>query len=192
MCVFRYRSLGGIAPGAPGYATVTIAPQVSKTYGPSSVNATVTTIRGRVQSSWVRHPTPDLGTPDSAHRCGGINTSDDGSVGNLATHSGKKVCPCGCKYRAIVDLRVSVPVGSHAHISVPLLGITPSLTTVEEVGDGTTLWDRGLPVHSAARASPLWLRAAPRVVPAPGSSGDAALVLETAAGQFHFRVLVSN
>ena len=49
-----HRSLGGIAPAAPGYATVTIAPQVSRTTGPSAVNASVATVRGVVKSSWIR------------------------------------------------------------------------------------------------------------------------------------------
>jgi hypothetical protein len=50
-----YRSLGGIAPASPGYATVTIAPQISPTLDPASANATVRTVRGVVASSWVRH-----------------------------------------------------------------------------------------------------------------------------------------
>ena len=50
-----YRSLGGIAPAAPGYATVTIAPKISKTLDPVSANASVATVRGVVSSSWTRH-----------------------------------------------------------------------------------------------------------------------------------------
>jgi hypothetical protein len=49
-----HRSLGGIAPATAGYATVTIAPQVSKTNGPSAVNASVDTVRGTVKSAWIR------------------------------------------------------------------------------------------------------------------------------------------
>jgi alpha-L-rhamnosidase len=51
---WMHRSLGGIAPAAPGYATVTIAPQVSKTTGPNAVNASIATVRGTVKSAWVR------------------------------------------------------------------------------------------------------------------------------------------
>ena len=50
-----YRSLGGIAPASPGYATVTIAPKISKTLDPVSANASVATVRGVVSSSWTRH-----------------------------------------------------------------------------------------------------------------------------------------
>jgi hypothetical protein len=50
-----YRSLGGIAPASPGYATVTIAPKISKMLDPVSVNASVATVRGVVSSRWTRH-----------------------------------------------------------------------------------------------------------------------------------------
>ena len=50
-----YRSLGGIAPASSGYATVTIAPKISKTLDPVSANASVATVRGVVSSSWTRH-----------------------------------------------------------------------------------------------------------------------------------------
>ena len=52
---WMYRSLGGIAPASPGYATVSIAPQISPTLDPASVNASVTTVRGVVTSNWERH-----------------------------------------------------------------------------------------------------------------------------------------
>lgn len=51
----RYRSLGGIAPGLPGYETVKIAPQISRSAGPASANASVATVRGIVASAWTRH-----------------------------------------------------------------------------------------------------------------------------------------
>ena len=50
-----YRSLAGIAPASAGYGTVKIAPRVSKTLDPASVNASVATVRGVVTSSWTRH-----------------------------------------------------------------------------------------------------------------------------------------
>lgn len=50
-----YRSLAGIAPASAGYSTVTIAPKVSKTLDPTTVNASVATVRGVVTSSWTRH-----------------------------------------------------------------------------------------------------------------------------------------
>ena len=52
---WMYRSLGGISPASAGYATVKIAPQISPTLDPASVNASVSTVRGVVTSSWTRH-----------------------------------------------------------------------------------------------------------------------------------------
>ena len=52
---WMYRSVGGIAPASPGYATVTIAPQISPTRDPAAVNSTVQTVRGQVVSNWTRH-----------------------------------------------------------------------------------------------------------------------------------------
>jgi alpha-L-rhamnosidase len=51
---WQYRSLGGIAPASAGYANVSIAPQISRTLGPSSVAASVQTVRGLVASNWTR------------------------------------------------------------------------------------------------------------------------------------------
>ena len=56
-----YRSLGGIAPASPGYATVTIAPKISKMLDPVSVNASVATVRGVVSSRWMRHTAHNTG-----------------------------------------------------------------------------------------------------------------------------------
>ena len=50
-----YRSLAGIAPASAGYSTVSIAPKISPTLDPAAVNASVTTVRGVVTSSWTRH-----------------------------------------------------------------------------------------------------------------------------------------
>lgn len=51
---WQYEYLAGIVPTSPGYATLRVKPLVSKTVGPSSVNATVRTVRGVVTSSWTR------------------------------------------------------------------------------------------------------------------------------------------
>jgi hypothetical protein len=83
-----YRSLGGISPATPGYATVTIAPQISQTLGPNAVNASVLTVRGTVKSSWVRHEK----LKDTLGEC-------------------------------LLDMWVTVPVGSLASIAIPLLGL---------------------------------------------------------------------
>ena len=39
-----YEHMAGIVPTSAGYATVDVKPQVSKTLGPSSVNAAVKTV----------------------------------------------------------------------------------------------------------------------------------------------------
>ena len=54
-----YRSLAGIAPAAPGYARVSIHPEVSKNEGPDGVNSSVATVRGTVSSRWSRVPEAD-------------------------------------------------------------------------------------------------------------------------------------
>ena len=40
-----YEHMAGIVPTSAGYATVDVKPQISKTLGPSSVNAGVKTVR---------------------------------------------------------------------------------------------------------------------------------------------------
>ena len=52
---WMYEYLGGIRPTAPGYETVSIKPAISKTVGPSSVNMTLSTVRGRITSHWTRY-----------------------------------------------------------------------------------------------------------------------------------------
>ena len=41
-------------PTSDGYARVSIAPRISPTLGPSAVNASLVTIRGKIESDWVR------------------------------------------------------------------------------------------------------------------------------------------
>lgn len=114
--------------------------------GPSSVNASVLTIRGTVRSSWVRH------------------------------NSSKGACR--------FELWAAVPVGSLGRVVLPLLGADPAAVTVVEAGAAATVWGgAGAPVPR-----PHWLRAAARS--AVGPDGDAAIELDTAAGEYHFRVLV--
>ena len=49
-----YSRLGGIRPTADGYETVSIAPKVSKTLGPSAVSTRLATPRGMIWSNWTR------------------------------------------------------------------------------------------------------------------------------------------
>ncbi|WP_246292467.1 family 78 glycoside hydrolase catalytic domain [Lentzea indica] len=49
-----YTRLGGITPASPGYASITIAPQVPA--GLTRLSASIDTVRGTVRSSWVSRP----------------------------------------------------------------------------------------------------------------------------------------
>ena len=102
---WMYRSLGGIAPATPGYGVVTIAPQVSQTEGPSAVNASVSTIRGVVESRWIRHP----------HSLCRLSAEQRGAL-----------------VGTVFELHVHVPVGSRAKVTVPLLHSDPASATLLE------------------------------------------------------------
>jgi hypothetical protein len=52
-----YSRLGGIRPTGDGFATVAIAPKVSKTLGPAAVSTSLETPRGLIQSNWTRGDT---------------------------------------------------------------------------------------------------------------------------------------
>lgn len=106
---WMYRSLGGIAPASPGYAAVKIAPQISKTLDPASANATVSTVRGVVKSSWTRHSTGD------------------------------ELASCTDGRSPLVTMAVSVPVGMLGDVRIPLLGRDPAAVVVEETRVGGTL-----------------------------------------------------
>ena len=49
-----YSRLGGILPASDGFATVKIAPKVSKTLGPAVVSTSLVTPRGVIWSNWTR------------------------------------------------------------------------------------------------------------------------------------------
>ena len=53
---WQYKHIGGIQPTSPGYATVSIAPSISKTTGPSDVAMALETVRGLIVSNWTRAP----------------------------------------------------------------------------------------------------------------------------------------
>ena len=52
---WQYEYLAGIVPTSPGYAAVRVRPLISKSLPPSSVDASVTTVRGVVTSHWTRN-----------------------------------------------------------------------------------------------------------------------------------------
>ena len=51
---WMYEYLAGVIPTSAGYATVDVKPLVSKTLGPASVDAAITTVRGIILSTWTR------------------------------------------------------------------------------------------------------------------------------------------
>jgi alpha-L-rhamnosidase len=183
---WMYRSLGGVAPGSPGYETAVIAPQVSR-HGPSGVNMSVLTVRGTVKSSWVRHDA-------RAHGDAGAGTG---------TGTGR-----------VFDMRVTVPVGVRGLIAVPLLGLGAGEVRVVEVTTGKVLWDPLLFRSTAADAdadadadanadgashsrqvqrnndpTPSWLLGSPRLAHGRGHhQPQLHLELETGAGEFEFHV----
>lgn len=130
-----YRSLGGIAPAAPGYERVTIAPRVSPTQDPSSVNASVTTVRGVVTSNWTRHA----------------------AVAGRAIEE-----PAGGGCTALLSLSTAVPAGAVGEIHVPMLGCPSAALVLDEVRTGALhrLWQRG--VAHAEGHQPAWLLEAPK------------------------------
>ena len=92
-----YKDLGGISPGANGYATVTIAPKISATLGPDHVSMSLRTVRGVVLSNWTRAPR----RPPSV-----VATNQH------ADHLGPGV---------VLELSVRIPVLAAASVVLPLL-----------------------------------------------------------------------
>ena len=94
----------------------------------------------------------------------------------------------------LVSLRVSVPVGMHGIVSVPLLGqpagsVTVQASIVRGYPDNTTpppsmitLWPEA--ATSNTDPTPVWLRAAPRVE-------QEVVVLETAAAVLELQASVN-
>ena len=126
-----YRTLGGIAPASPGYASVTIAPQISRTLDPASANASVKTVRGVVTSNWTRHEL----TTESCRREGS-------RMGSRARG-----------LAARLTMRVSVPVGATGELQVPLLGHTSETVVLAACDLGsdeepTVIWAAGRDVSA--------------------------------------------
>jgi alpha-L-rhamnosidase len=132
---WMYRSIGGIAPTAPGYGSVKIAPQISTTLDPASTNASVASVRGVIVSDWVRHA-----TATSPSACNGEGWSP------------------------LVTMRTTVPVGMHGVVHIPLLGRDPLTVSIDEVTAGVMVWseDQAAPSSMNPTATP-WLRSVPRV-----------------------------
>ena len=105
---WQYRSLGGISPLQPGYKKVEIKPRVSSSYGPSAVNCTIMTVRGSVHSNWTRH----------AHT--------GASKGQLTATTAVTAARFGTSNlvgATLLTLKVDIPVGATAAVSLPTLGI---------------------------------------------------------------------
>jgi hypothetical protein len=120
---WMYKRLAGITPSSPGYATVSIAPLISRTVGPSSVNATVQTIRGPVSSMWIRSAGEEGALEE------GLPSITDST-------------------RTILQFSCTLPVGVEGEVAVPLLGRPSSHVVLHEAGAGVELWS-GAAVGSA-------------------------------------------
>ena len=155
---WMYKSLAGIVATSAGYATVDVAPKISPTLGPSGVNASVSTIRGVVKSSWTRHDTTAATLPVES--------------GSTAGSGGKLQCAL------TLTLRVTVPVGIEARVVVPLMGRDAKWVAVDETSNAAAV----LRVYGGgAVAGVAWLRAPPRVV------GDG-IEIATTAGVYEFQL----
>jgi hypothetical protein len=146
-----YRSLGGIAPASPGYATVTIAPQISPTLDPASANATVRTVRGVVASSWHRH---------DGHIC------VDGQVEVVTLQVAVPVGMLG-------DLRLPLLGRAASQVSVGARDVGASATEKGEL----SLWAAGAAVADVDQGAG-WLRRAARVEGVALALGVAAAELQ--------------
>ena len=102
LSAWMHQYLGGISPAEDGYARVRIAPYVSATLGPSAVNASVSTIRGRVESAWSRSAAAAEANNDAA---AGVE---------------------------LLRLHVRVPTGTQAEVQLPLLGRAAGAVLVHE------------------------------------------------------------
>jgi alpha-L-rhamnosidase len=155
-----HRSLGGIAPVGDGYANVTISPKVSHSIGPTSANASVLTVRGRIDSSWIR---VDAGA-QPARKAAGILSAPP-AVG--------------------ARLRVRVPVGVRALVRLPLLGYDAESVTVEWVDaeeGGRPIWPQG------ARTGSTGGRGLLSIETSQEDGGGKGLLVTVLAGAYEFLV----
>ena len=159
-----YKYLAGIQPTSPGFATVAIAPVISRTVGPSSVNATMQTIRGPVHSAWTRLNANEDGN-NASTRSSGQHASSPLLAVEVGVAGRNRSTAEGGDRRALFHLlRMSceLPIGTEGTVTVPLLGRSPSDVTlslldntdhdggtedeeeaVEQVAGVVVLWSRG-------------------------------------------------
>ena len=178
-----YKSLAGITPLEPGYDVVGVKPRVSATLGPSSCNASVTTVRGVIKSSWQRH----------TRRVGGVGV---GVGGGLAPDVDADLDPdrapdpgLGLGPDLGLDLSATIPVGATARITIPLLGNKRQTVTVTDAYTGVELERARIGRDAADGAgavagvvSTSWVR--------DGFTGEDQLEVHVLAGVYRFRVRV--
>ena len=114
---WMYEYLAGIVPTSAGYATVDVKPLISKTLGPSTLDAAVRTVRGTIRSNWTRH---QVQLPAAQPLASGTR---------------------------VVTLHVQIPSGSEGAVRVPLLGLSGSEARVRLQSGGAqpmTLWNAGM------------------------------------------------
>ena len=103
-----HADLGGIAPIADGFGTVSIAPKISATLGPSGVAMTLQTVRGPVSCNWTRG--------DAAlRRWRQLWVEGDGGGGIVLASDA--LLPM-----QLLRLHVALPPGVSGDVVLPLLG----------------------------------------------------------------------
>ena len=151
---WMFRSLAGIAPAAPGYAVVHIAPKISRHLDPASVNASVRTVRGVVSSSWTRyHSTCRANLKDQAGLIQMIVSVPVGMLANI------QIPLLGLNPSR---LRLLSVMGSGVQAAKPIQ---------------TVLWDAGPTLESLELKSIPWLQVPPTV------QSDCILLQTTAVDQ---------
>jgi hypothetical protein len=158
---WMHRSLGGIAPATAGYASVTIAPQVSKSIGPSAVNATVATVRGTVRSAWVR-------------------------PSNLSVEPFELWVSVPVGAHAVVRVPALLEARHMATARLVEVGEADLNGARDSGGGGVELWPPLPSTGGGAVAQQVeWLVAAAQLV---GSDDHRAIELGVSAGEFHFQL----
>jgi hypothetical protein len=162
---WMYEFMAGIRPTSPGYRTVDIRPHISKTLGPSSMEAAVRTVRGTITSNWTRHT-----TAASAQGAGQ-------TVLSLRVH-----VPAGVQ-RAILRIPLLGLAARDVRLQQLELRHHPSISADRAVLE---LW------HASAAALPMpgSTVLTCKAVDGADPDGDAALELAVGAGVLQFAVLV--
>ena len=119
-----YRDIGGVRPGSDGYASVVIAPQISRLRGPSAVNTSLVTVRGRVVVEWERLMVEEM--------------ADDQEAPSELEGGATAVIP-------LLRVSVRVPTGVRATLRLPSFGRSLSRLKLARASTEDALNDEVVP-----------------------------------------------